>query len=75
LTTNKPRAALLARPLVLALVVTLANAAKPVLIDDTAYLTYARHVAAHPLDAATASRTWSARRIRRNTTVQGIFSM
>jgi hypothetical protein len=31
-------------------VVTAANAVKPVLIDDTAYLTYARHIAAHPLD-------------------------
>lgn len=38
------------RPLVLALVVTLANAAKPVVVDDTAYLAFAAHVAAHPLD-------------------------
>src|SRR5262249_39453441 len=37
-------------PLFLALVVTLANAAKPVLVDDTAYLTYARHIAENPLD-------------------------
>lgn len=37
-------------PLALALVVTLANAAKPVVIDDTAYITYARHISANPLD-------------------------
>ncbi|VTT97248.1 Uncharacterized protein OS=Fibrisoma limi BUZ 3 GN=BN8_03996 PE=4 SV=1: PMT_2 [Gemmataceae bacterium] len=41
---------LLAAPWVLALVVTVANAAKPVLIDDAAYLAYARQVAAHPGD-------------------------
>ncbi|WP_439625919.1 hypothetical protein [Gemmata sp.] len=41
---------LLAAPWVLALVVTVANAAKPVLVDDTAYLAYARQVAAHPGD-------------------------
>ena len=40
----------LATPLVLAAIVTVANAAKPVLVDDTAYLAFARHVAAHPLD-------------------------
>lgn len=37
-------------PTGLAVIVTLANAAKPVLIDDTAYLAYARHIAYHPLD-------------------------
>jgi hypothetical protein len=37
-------------PLFLALVVTLANAAKPVAVDDTAYLIFARHIAADPLD-------------------------
>lgn len=37
-------------PFVLAAVVTLLNSAKPVLIDDTAYLAYARHIAHHPLD-------------------------
>jgi hypothetical protein len=37
-------------PTFLALVVTLADATKPVLIDDTAYLRYARHIAQHPLD-------------------------
>src|SRR5262249_30179537 len=41
---------LLGSPLLLALIVTLANAVKPVIIDDTAYLTYARHIAAHPFD-------------------------
>jgi len=40
----------LAGPTGLAIIVTLANAIKPVLIDDTAYLAYARHIAAHPLD-------------------------
>lgn len=37
-------------PLVLALVVTLANAAKPVVVDDTAYLAFARHIAQNPGD-------------------------
>ena len=37
-------------PFALAVIVTLANAAKPVVIDDTAYLIYARHIAAHPAD-------------------------
>src|SRR5262249_9167633 len=41
---------LLIGPSGLAVLVTLANAVKPVLIDDTAYLTYARHIAQHPLD-------------------------
>jgi hypothetical protein len=41
---------LLTSPLALALVVTLANAAKPVLVDDTAYVLFARHIAQHPLD-------------------------
>ncbi|MBM3983289.1 MAG: hypothetical protein FJ304_24055, partial [Planctomycetes bacterium] len=40
----------LASPLVLAALVTLANAAKPVTVDDTAYLLYARHVAHNPSD-------------------------
>jgi hypothetical protein len=33
-----------------AVILTLANAAKPVVVDDTAYLFFARHIAAHPLD-------------------------
>jgi len=37
-------------PAALAAVVTLANAAKPVVVDDAAYLAFARHVARHPLD-------------------------
>ena len=37
-------------PLTLALLVTAANAAKPVVVDDTAYLLFARQIAAHPLD-------------------------
>lgn len=41
---------LLSSPLALAAFVTLANAAKPVTVDDTAYLLYARHIAEHPAD-------------------------
>jgi hypothetical protein len=37
-------------PIGLALIVTLANMAKPVVVDDTAYLAYARHMAQDPLD-------------------------
>ncbi|MFO0805343.1 MAG: hypothetical protein U0791_19740 [Gemmataceae bacterium] len=37
-------------PFGLAVVITLVNAIKPVLVDDTAYLVFARHLAAHPLD-------------------------
>lgn len=40
----------LRRSFALALIVTLANAAKPVVVDDTAYLAYARQIAEHPLD-------------------------
>ena len=40
----------LSKPLALAALVTLANAAKPVTVDDTAYLLFARHIAAHPAD-------------------------
>src|SRR5262249_26947003 len=41
---------LLRSPLALAVLVALANAAKPVTVDDTAYLTYARHIAENPTD-------------------------
>ncbi len=37
-------------PLVLAAILTLVNASKPVLIDDTAYLTFARHLAKCPFE-------------------------
>ena len=37
-------------PFALAAVVTLANAAKPPVVDDTAYLAFARQIAAQPLD-------------------------
>jgi hypothetical protein len=37
-------------PLALSLVVVAADAVKPILIDDTAYLAFARHIALHPLD-------------------------
>jgi hypothetical protein len=40
----------LSSPLLLAALVTLANAAKPVTVDDTAYLLYARHIAHNPAD-------------------------
>ncbi|QEL19680.1 ArnT family glycosyltransferase [Limnoglobus roseus] len=40
----------LTHPLVLALLLTLANAVKPAVIDDTAYLLFARHLSQHPLD-------------------------
>lgn len=38
------------RPVVLAAAVALANAAKPAAVDDTAYLAFARHLAAQPFD-------------------------
>lgn len=44
------RGLILRSPVVLALIVTAANGVKPVMIDDTAYLAYARHIAANPLD-------------------------
>ena len=37
-------------PLALAAAVTLANAFKPVVVDDAAYLAFARHIAYHPFD-------------------------
>jgi hypothetical protein len=37
-------------PWFLALIITLLNAVKPVMVDDTAYLAYARQVSIHPLD-------------------------
>lgn len=40
----------LAHPLTLAVLLTLSNAAKPLVIDDTAYLLFARHLAQHPAD-------------------------
>lgn len=40
----------LSRPIALAVLVTLANALKPVTVDDTAYLSYARQIAQHPFD-------------------------
>ena len=39
-----------AHPLVFALFLTSTNAVKPVVIDDTAYLLFARQIAQHPLD-------------------------
>ena len=48
----------IAGPLGLAVVVTLVNAIKPVLIDDTAYLTFARHLASQPLDPYSFTLHW-----------------
>lgn len=48
----------LSSPLVLAALVTIANAAKPVTVDDTAYLLYARHVAHNPADPYGFSVFW-----------------
>jgi hypothetical protein len=45
-------------PLFLASIVTAYNAVKPVVIDDTAYLLYARHIAQHPLDPYGFSIFW-----------------
>lgn len=45
-------------PLALAALVTLANAAKPVTVDDPAYLVYARHISAHPSDPYGFSVFW-----------------
>jgi hypothetical protein len=41
---------LLSSPLALAVLVTAANALKPVTVDDTAYLAFARHIANNPAD-------------------------
>jgi hypothetical protein len=37
-------------PWILALIIALTNAIKPVMIDDTAYLSFARQIVAHPFD-------------------------
>jgi hypothetical protein len=47
-------------PLTLAAAVTLANAAKPVAVDDAAYLLYARQIAEHPFDPYGFSVFWYA---------------
>lgn len=51
----------LASPIALAALVTLANAIKPVTVDDTAYLLYARHIAENPLDPYGFTVFWWAR--------------
>jgi hypothetical protein len=48
----------LSNPLALAALVTLANSAKPVTVDDTAYLTFARHSANNPTDPYGFSIFW-----------------
>ncbi len=45
-------------PLALAVLVTVANAAKPVTVDDTAYLMFARHIATAPADPYGFSVFW-----------------
>jgi hypothetical protein len=40
----------LCHPALLALIVVLANSIKPVTVDDTVYIGYAAHIAAHPFD-------------------------
>jgi hypothetical protein len=47
-------------PVGLAVMVTLANAVKPVLVDDTAYVAFARQAAAHPLDPYGGTIYWYA---------------
>jgi hypothetical protein len=42
-------------------VVVIANAAKPVIIDDTAYLAFARHIAQHPFDPYGFTLFWYAK--------------
>jgi hypothetical protein len=51
----------LSSPLALAALVTLANAVKPVTVDDAAYLTYARHMAGDPSNPYGFSMFWWAR--------------
>jgi hypothetical protein len=53
--------AFLISPFALAAAVALADAAKPVAVDDTAYLLYARHVAANPADPYGFSVFWWSR--------------
>ncbi|MBP3956789.1 glycosyltransferase family 39 protein [Gemmata sp. G18] len=48
----------LAGPFALAALVTLANVAKPVTVDDTAYLLFARHIASDPTDPYGFSIFW-----------------
>lgn len=47
-------------PLVIAVAITGLNALKPVAVDDTAYLTFARHIASHPFDPYGFEQFWNA---------------
>jgi hypothetical protein len=49
---------LLRSPLLLTALVTLANAVKPVAVDDTAYLLYARHIANNPTNPYGFTHFW-----------------
>ncbi len=48
--TDRLHGGALSHPVALALLLTLANTAKPVVVDDTAYLSFARQIASDPLD-------------------------
>ena len=50
-----------ARPLFLSAVVTLVNALKPLVIDDTAYVAFARQIAGHPFDPYGFTIFWDVR--------------
>lgn len=50
-----------AGPAAVAVVITLLNACKPVVVDDTAYLLFARHIADRPLDPYGFELFWSRR--------------
>ena len=49
----------IAHPLLLALMATVVNLGKPVLIDDTAYLAFARHIATQPLHPYDFEMLWN----------------
>ena len=49
----------IAHPLFLALMATVVNLSKPVLVDDTAYLAFARHIATQPLQPYDFEMLWN----------------
>jgi len=49
----------IAHPLLLALMATVVNLGKPVLVDDTAYLAFARHIAMQPLHPYDFEMLWN----------------
>jgi hypothetical protein len=50
---------MLCHPFFVAALITAVNATKPVAVDDTAYLTFARHIAGHPFDPYGFEQFWS----------------